>query len=48
MADVGAGIMPRDEIITGLLDPKITAGMPGVSVQNFGGIGSEAAVTEAR
>jgi len=43
VADVGAGIMPRDEIITGLLDPKITAGMPGVSVQNFGGIGSEAA-----
>ena len=38
----GAGVMARNEVITGLLDTAITAGMPNISVQNFGGIGSEA------
>ncbi len=37
-----AGLMPRNEIIPGLLDPAITAGMPNVNVQNRGGIGAEA------
>ncbi|WP_446742202.1 carboxypeptidase regulatory-like domain-containing protein [Silvibacterium acidisoli] len=38
----GAGIKPRDPIINGLLADAITSGMPSISVQNFGGIGSEA------
>jgi hypothetical protein len=42
VADVGAGTMARNEIISGLLDPAITVGMPTISVQNLGSIGSEA------
>ena len=38
---VAAGLMPRNEIIPGLLDPAITAGMPNINVQNRGGIGAE-------
>ena len=38
---VAAGLMPRNEIIPGLLDPAITAGMPSINVQNRGGIGAE-------
>lgn len=36
-----AGLMARNEIIPGLLDPAITVGMPSVNVQNRGGIGAE-------
>lgn len=42
VADNGVGVNPRNEVIPGLLDPAIKVGMPGISVQNFGGIGSEA------
>lgn len=41
IADDAAGLNPRNEIIPGLLDPAITAGMPNINVQNRGGIGAE-------